>query len=78
MPLTHGNVEQSRGLGLAELSYAFAQGRPHRAAGELALHVVEIMQAILVASDQGRQQTLHRRRRRPHPLPPGLPDSVVA
>jgi len=77
MPLTHANPEQSRGLGVADLAQAAVSGRPHRASGELALHVLEIMETIHTASDEGRHIALRSNCERPAPLPPGLADGVV-
>ena len=77
MPLTHGNAEQSRGLGVADLAQAVVSGRPHRASGELALHVLEIMETIHTASDEGRHITLHSACERPAPFSAGLDDGVV-
>jgi predicted dehydrogenase len=72
--LTHGNAEQSRGLGLADMVRAARAGRPHRASGELAAHVLEVMERILEASDTGRHQLVASRVDRPPALPPGLRD----
>ncbi len=77
IPLTHANPEQSRGLGVADLAQAAVSGRPHRANGELALHVLEIMETIHTASDEGRHITLRSRCERPAPFPPGLADGAV-
>ncbi len=44
----HGNY---RGLGLAEMARAIAEKRPHRASGDLALHVLAVMEAILRAAE---------------------------
>ena len=42
-----------RALGLAEIASAVATGAPHRASGRLALHVLEVMHAILRAGECG-------------------------
>ena len=47
-----GDME-TRGLGLHELIEALEAGRRHRASGELALHVLETMHAVLRAADEG-------------------------
>jgi len=77
MALTHANPEQSRGLGVADLAQAAVSGRPHRASGELALHVLEIMETIHTASDEGHHIALRSNCERPAPFPPGLADGVV-
>jgi len=43
---THGYEENSRGVGLADMAVAIASGREHRAKGELAYHVLDIMESI--------------------------------
>jgi predicted dehydrogenase len=41
-----------RGLGLNDLVEAARDGRPHRASGELALHVLETMHAVLASAEE--------------------------
>ena len=72
MPLTHGYTRQSRGLGVADMAYALRSGRRHRANGEMAYHVLEIMQAFLDASFESRHIELASTCERPAPLPMGL------
>lgn len=72
VPLSHGYADQSRGLGVADMEYAIRSGRPHRASGELAFHVLDIMHAVHDASDQGRHIELQSTCARPKPLPMGL------
>lgn len=74
VPLTHANAQQSRGLGLADLVRAQRAGRPHRASGELALHVLEVMEGLLAAAGTGRHQPIASRVERPAPLAAGLGD----
>src|SRR5207237_339513 len=50
---THGYAENWRGLGLAEMAAAIVENRPHRASGDLAYHVLDIMQGFHDASDRG-------------------------
>ena len=45
-------------LGLAEMAGAIAENRPHRAGLELALHVLEIMESIVVSAERGQRVTL--------------------
>ena len=45
--LLDGVVDDSRGIGLDDMAQAIADGAPHRASGELALHVLEVMHAVL-------------------------------
>ena len=49
---TLGEME-TRGLGLHDLAQAVQEGRPHRACGELALHVLETIHGILRSADDG-------------------------
>jgi predicted dehydrogenase len=73
VPLTHGYAENSRGLGLADLAYALRSGRPHRADGELAYHVLDVMHAFEESSRAGAYVAIARECRRPAPLPLDLP-----
>jgi predicted dehydrogenase len=47
---TEGNY---RSLGLADMAYAILIDRPHRASGELALHVLEVMEAFEKSTQLG-------------------------
>jgi predicted dehydrogenase len=58
MPLLHGGSLNTRGIGLADMADALRSGRPHRASGELAYHVLDIMHALYDAADQGRHVEL--------------------
>ena len=71
MPLTH-STEVERGIGVADLAYAIASGRPHRASGELAYHALDVMQAFEESSETGRHIEITSRCSRPAPLPLGL------
>ncbi len=72
--LTHGSAENSRGLGLADMAAAARDGRPHRANGQMAAHVLEVMHGLLKASETGAHVAIEASCERPAPLPPGLPD----
>jgi predicted dehydrogenase len=50
---SRGDME-TRGLGLHDLIEAEQADRPHRASGELALHVLETIAAILASAEDGR------------------------
>lgn len=71
-PLTHGYVENSRGIGVADMAAAIKAKRPHRASAEMAYHVLDIMHAIHDASKQGKYVKLKSSMKRPEPLPMGL------
>ena len=72
IPLTHGYAENSRGLGVADMAYGLRTGRPHRASGEMAYHVLDLMHAFNDASEKGRHIRLKSKCKRPAPLPLGL------
>src|ERR1700722_11719798 len=68
-PYADGNY---RILGLADMAQAIRSGRPHRASGELAFHVLEVMEAFQTSSDTGKAVAISTRAERPAPLPPSL------
>lgn len=53
VPVTRPYAENSRALGLADMAEAIATGRAHRASGELAMHVLDIMESIHDAAASG-------------------------
>ncbi|WP_035829857.1 Gfo/Idh/MocA family protein [Kaistia adipata] len=57
-----------RMLGVAELARALAEGRPARASGALALHVLEVLEGMLESSVSGVAVDLLERNVRPAPL----------
>lgn len=69
-----GYLGNSRGVGVADLCSAIASGRQHRAHGDMAYHVVDVMNAIVEASDSGSTVTLESTCAQPAPLPTGLED----
>lgn len=72
IPLTHGYTANSRGIGLVDMATATRAGRPHRASGELAYHVLDIMEALHTSSSEGRHIELTSQCERPAPLNPGV------
>jgi predicted dehydrogenase len=77
IPLSHPYTQNARGVGMADMALAMQSGRPHRANGELAYHVLDAMHAFHDASDQGRHITLESTCERPAPLPVGLRDGEL-
>ncbi len=77
IPLTHAHTGNDRGLGVADLAYALRTGRPHRANGELAYHVLDAMHGILEASSSGHHIELTSTCERPARLPAGLPEYLL-
>jgi predicted dehydrogenase len=59
-------------LGVADMAQAIRTGRPHRASGALALHVLEVMEAFQSSSNSGKSVSMSTRPKRPAPLPAGL------
>jgi len=57
-----------RMLGVADLARAIVDGRAPRASGELALHVLEIMEAILTSGESGEMVSLSSQPARPAAL----------
>jgi predicted dehydrogenase len=72
VPLTHGYLENHRGIGLADMAHALRSGRPHRANGQVGRHVLDIMHAIHEAAETGRHIPISTTCERPEPLPSGL------
>ena len=72
LPLTHGYLENTRSIGLADMCVGIRTGRPHRCNGELAYHVLEIMEAFGHSSITGKHIELKTTPERPKPLPTGL------
>lgn len=77
IPVTRHYTENSRGLGVADLAYALRSGRPARAGGALAYHVLDTMQAFHEASDSAQYVLLSSTCERPAPLPAQLPPGVL-
>lgn len=69
VPLTHGFTENARGVGVLDIARAIAEGRPHRAGGDLAYHVLEAMHGFHDAADQGRHYEMSSTCDVPEPMP---------
>ena len=76
-PLTHGYTDNMRSIGLADLCAGLRMGRPHRCSGELALHVLEAMEAFGRSARDGVHVALTTRPERPAPLPRGLDEGAL-
>jgi predicted dehydrogenase len=72
VPYSHGFAENSRGIGIADMAYAIQSGRPHRASGELARHIIDITLGIFESSRTESHIPIAARVERPAPLPLGL------
>lgn len=77
VPHTHGYLDNARGIGVADMAYGLRSGRPHRANGELAYHVLDCMHAFHDASAQGRHIDVQSTCDRPAPLPLGLQHGIL-
>ena len=64
--------ETCRGLGVVEMAAAIAAGRPHRASGGMAAHVLDLMISFHEASESGRHVEPASTMQRPAAFPPGL------
>jgi predicted dehydrogenase len=72
IPLTHSD-QVGRGIGVADMAYAITHTRPQRASGDLAYHVLDLMQAFEDSSASGRHIEIASTCAQPAPLPVGLP-----
>lgn len=75
VPLLPLRSKNSRGLGVADMAHALRSGRPHRASGELAYHVLDIMHTIHDASREGRHIQMTSTCAQPAPMVLDLPES---
>jgi predicted dehydrogenase len=67
-----------RSLGVADMAHAILSGRPHRASGDLALHVLEVMEAFEVASREQRFVEITTPVERPAPITESLRDGRIS
>lgn len=74
---SHGYRVNSRGVGVADLARAAQTGRAHRANGDMANHVLDIMQSFIDSSEQSAHVALKTTCERPAPLPTGLQDGEL-
>lgn len=73
LPLSYPYAVNSRGIGVADMARAIRSKTPyHRASGELAAHVLDVMESVLEAAENRRWQTLASSCQRPQPLPGSL------
>ena len=69
-------VADHRMVGLIDMAMAIRQGRPHRASGELALHVLEVLDAFGRSSNEGWHIDITSPAMRPAAVPLGADESV--
>jgi predicted dehydrogenase len=65
-PYANGNF---RIIGVADMAHAIRSGRPHRASGGLAFHVLEVMTAFESSSNSGAYVTIASQPERPAMIP---------
>ena len=71
VPVSAGYADAGRGYGLADMAHAIRTDRPHRAAADVAFHVLEIMEAILAAGETGASVAIESSFVTPEPVPDG-------
>ncbi len=77
IPVECNYIENSRGLGVADMAHALKSGRAPRASAELTYHVLDAMHAFHDASDSGSYVILASTCERPAPLPAELPAGIL-
>ncbi len=77
IPLSHDYTDNQRGLGVADMAHAISSGRTGRASGDLALHVLEVMEKIVASSDAGKQLELETTTERPAAFPTGMEKGIL-
>jgi predicted dehydrogenase len=68
VPLTHDYAQNGRGLGLADMAAAWRNGRDHRANGQLAYHVLNLMWGFHEAAAEQKQIIINSSCDRPEPM----------
>ncbi len=71
LPVSAGYADAGRGYGLADLAHAITTDRPHRASGDLAFHVLEVMEAVSAAARDHTVVDVRSRVDRPATVPAG-------
>ena len=75
--LHFGYTTNSRGIGLVDMARAIATGRPHRASGELSLHVLEAMHGLLASGDTGEFYAMTTSCEQPAAMPTAAGDAEL-
>ena len=69
-------VADYRIIGVLDMAQAIREGRPHRANGDLALHVLEVLEALERSPVEGRHIRIETVCERPEPVPFGSDEQV--
>jgi hypothetical protein len=72
------HVADYRMVGVLDMAAAIRDNRPHRASGELAIHVLEVLETLERSSIEGRHIMIETTCDRPEPLLPGEGEEVFA
>jgi predicted dehydrogenase len=67
IPLLSDFSDDSRGLGVVDMAEAIQNGKPHRASGKMAYHVLDLMHGIHDASESGKYYEVKSTCERPAP-----------
>ncbi len=76
-PMTNGYSGKSRGIAAADIAAAVAYGRPHRASGELAYHVLDVGLSLYEAADSGKTVAVESTVERPLAMPEGVTPDIT-
>lgn len=71
LPMTHGFLDECRGIGATEMAWSILKGRKHRASAEMGLHIMEMIYGIFRSCETGRAYELQSDFDRPLLLPSG-------
>ena len=72
VPLSHGYTDQMRIIGVADMAYAIRGNRKNRCSGELAYHVLDVMESLIESSTERKYIPVESTTERPAALPLGL------
>ena len=68
VPLGHGPADNARSIGLADLCIGIRSGHPHRCNGNMAQHVIDVMEAFDRSATNCTQIAIESRPQRPPTL----------
>jgi len=71
-------VANYRGLGLAEMACAIAEGRPHRASAELSVHTLAVLTGIVESAERGMDVDITEPCQRPNVMSEGDAKALLA
>lgn len=70
-PLTHGYTDECRGIGAAEMAWSIRKERANRACKEMGYHVLEVLEGMIISSNEERVYSLKSSFQKPQMLPAG-------